>query len=65
MDMLGLRSGERLGHKPWNGSNDEDHDQRTTQEELDFMLKKKYKVPPEERYQRERKTDSFMIAVPI
>ena len=50
---------EALGHKPWNGSNDEDHDQRTTQEELDFMLKRDLRVPPEERYQREKKNWLF------
>jgi hypothetical protein len=50
---------EALGHKAWDGSNDEDHDQRITQDELDFRLKRDLREPPEERYQREKKNWLF------
>jgi hypothetical protein len=39
-----------LGHKPW----DHEYDNRITQDELDFILKRVLRIPPEERYQREK-----------
>ena len=41
---------EALGHKPW----DHEYDSRITQDELDFILKRNLRIPPEERYQREK-----------
>jgi hypothetical protein len=37
-----------LGHKP------SEYDHSTTQDELDYALKRKLRVPPEQRYQREK-----------
>jgi hypothetical protein len=39
-----------LGYKPQNHV----YDSRTTQDELDFILKRNLRMPPEERYQREK-----------
>ena len=41
---------ETLGHKPW----DHEYDSRITQNELDFILKRNLRMPPEERYRREK-----------
>jgi hypothetical protein len=45
---------EALGHKPW----DHVYDNRITQDELDYNLKKKLRASPEQRYQH-RKTNWF------
>lgn len=50
---------EALGHRPWDGINDDDHDRRITQDELDYWLKRELRIPPEERYQREKKNWLF------
>ena len=41
---------EALGHKEEN----HEYDSRITQDELDFILKRNLRIPPEERYQREK-----------
>ena len=46
---------QALGHRP----RDHVYDQRITQDELDFMLKKKLRVPPEQRYQHEKQNWFF------
>jgi len=45
---------EALGHKPWDGINDDDHDRRITQDELDYWLKMELRISPEERYQHRK-----------
>lgn len=44
-----------LGHEPWDGSNDDNHDRRITQDELDFILKRELRISPEERYQHRKR----------
>ena len=46
---------QALGHRP----RDHVYDQRISQDELDFMLKKKLRVPPEQRYQHEKQNWFF------
>ena len=44
-----------LGYKPW----DHEYDSRITQDELDFILKRNLRMPPEARYQRETSNSYF------
>ena len=46
---------EALGHKAW----DHVYDHRITQDELDYNLKEKLRVSPEERYQHEKRNWIF------
>ena len=46
---------QTLGHKPW----DHVYDHRITQDELDYYLKKKLRVPPEQRYQQKKQNWFF------
>lgn len=50
---------QKLGHEPWDGTNDDNYDRRITQDELDFMLKRDLRISPEERYQHEKRNWFF------
>lgn len=45
---------EALGYKPW-----DEYDSRITQDELDFILKRNLRMPPEERYHAEKRNWYF------